>query len=144
MPRLTTYDAKRVVITLGSHTVSGYGEDTFINIAPVGDGTQSLAGADGEVARSMDNNPLREITLTVLQSSETNDFLSDMLNMDRATGRGYFPLQVLDLNGTTQFAASQAWVANIPEVSFGAAVEEREWTIHAVESSDTHIGGNRL
>lgn len=143
MAELKTYDAKRINITIGSHTVKGYAEDTFISIEPDGDGTAAQAGADGEVARSLSNNPLHTITLTLQQTSDTNDYLSDLLKRDRASGGGgVVPLQVLDLRGTSLFAASQAWVVNWPTIENGSGVGEREWALAAV-ATDIHVGGNQ-
>jgi|SRR6186713_991088 len=142
MAELKTYDAKRINITIGSHIVKGYAEDTFISIEPDGDGTAAQAGADGEVARSLSNNPLHTITLTLQQTSDTNDFLSDLLKRDRASGgAGVVPLQVVDLRGTSLFAASQAWVVNWPTIENGSGVGEREWALQAV-ATDLHVGGN--
>lgn len=142
MAELKTYDAKRINITIGSHIVKGYAEDTFISIEPDGDGTQAQAGADGEVARSLSNNPLHTVTLTLQQTSDTNDYLSDLLKRDRASGGGgVVPLQIIDLRGTSLFAASQAWVVNYPTVENGSGVGEREWTLQAV-MTDIHVGGN--
>lgn len=142
MPQVRTYDPKRVNIILGSHIVSGLAEDTFISIEPNGDGTQSTAGADGEVARSLSHNPLNRVTLTLQQTSLSNDALSELLRLDRASGgAGVFPLQIRDLRGTTVFAASQAWVVQKPTVEFGSEVSEREWAIDCVETN-AFIGGN--
>lgn len=142
MAQVRTYDPKRINIVIGSHIVSGYGEDTFVSIEPTGDGTQATAGADGEVARSLSHNPLHRLTLTLQQTSLSNNALSDLLNLDRASGGGgIVPLQVRDLRGTTIFAASQAWVVQLPTVEFGAEVSEREWEIDCV-ATDAYVGGN--
>lgn len=143
MAELKTYDAKRVIITIGSHTVKGYADGSFISIEPDGDGTQAQAGADGEVARSLSNNPLHNVTLTLQQTSDTNDFLSDLLNRDRASGGGgVVALQVRDLRGTSVFAASQAWVTNWPTFEDGTELNDREWALAAV-ATDIHVGGNQ-
>lgn len=142
MAQVRTYDAKRVVIVIGSHLVSGFAEDTFVSIEPSGEGTQSTAGADGEVGRSLDNNPLHRMALTLQQTSQSNDFLSTLLRRDRASGGGgIVPLEVRDLRGTTLFSASQAWVVQFPTVEFGSTISDREWAIDAV-ATDTFIGGN--
>lgn len=144
MAQVRTYDAKRVVIVIGSHLVSGYAEDTFVSIEPSGEGTQSTAGADGEVGRSLDNNPIHRMALTLQQTSESNDFLSNLLRRDRASGGGgIVPLEVRDLRGTTLFSASQAWVVQFPTIEFGSAISDREWSLDAV-ATDAFIGGNFL
>lgn len=144
MAEVRTYDAKRVVILIGSHLVKGYAEDTFISIEPSGDGTQSTAGADGEVGRSLSNNPLSRVTLTLQQTSESNDYLSALLKRDRASGGGgIVPLEVRDLRGTSLFAASQAWIVNKPTQEFGSTISDREWMLDAVET-DSNVGGSFL
>lgn len=142
MAQVRTYDPKRVIITLGSHIFSGYAEDTFISIEPSGDGTASVAGADGEVARALNHNPLARVTITLQQTSPSNDFLSDLFNMDKASGgSGVVPFQMADLRGTTVVAASQAWVVQWPTIENGASVGDREWLLDAV-ITQMQVGGN--
>ena len=141
MPQVRTYDAKRIAIIIGSHIVSGYAEDTFISMEPSGEGTVSKAGADGEIARSMSNNTLHRVTITLQATSPSNDYLSDLLARDRASGgAGVVPFSLTDLRGTTLVAASQAWVVNSPTVEYGAEVGEREWELDAV-ITDFFVGG---
>ena len=136
-----TYDPKSISIVIGANIVTGYAEDTFVSIEATGDGTQSQSGADGEVARSLSHNRLNRLTLTLQQTSMSNDFLSDLLNLDRASGGGgVVPLQVRDLRGATIFAASQAWVVKRPTMEFGGELSDREWEIDCVET-DSYIGG---
>lgn len=143
MAEVRTYDPKKVVITIGSHTVTGYAEGTFISVEPEGDGTTAQAGADGEVARALSNNPLSTVTLTLQQTSPSNDFLSELFRRDRASGGGgVLPLQVRDLRGTSLLAASQAWVTNWPTYERGAELNDSEWALMAV-MTDINIGGNQ-
>jgi hypothetical protein len=137
-----TYDPKRIIITIGSHVVSGYAEDTFISIEETGDGVSAMAGADGEVGRSVSNNPLHDITLTVMATSPTNDYLSRLRQRDRASGgAGVVPFTLRDLNGTTLFVASQAWVVKMPTQEYGATLGEREWALQGVVTTNFAGGG---
>lgn len=139
-----TYDPKRIVITIGSHIVTGYAEDTFITVEQTGDGTTAMSGADGEVGRSFSNNPLNDITLTVMATSPTNDYLSRLWARDKASGgAGMVPFTMQDLRGSSVFAASQAWVVKMPAQEFGREVGEREWTLQGVESENV-AGGTFL
>ena len=141
MARVGTYDPKGIVITIGSNLITGYAEDTFVSVEPSGDGTAAVAGADGEVARSLSHNPLHRLTLTLQQTSMSNDVLSDLLALDRASGGGgVVPVQIRDLRGNTVFAASQAWVVQAPAMEFGSEVSEREWELDCV-ATEYYIGG---
>lgn len=143
MPQVRTYDPKKISIVIGAHIVSGYAEDTFASVEPTGDGTQAQSGADGEVARSLSNNMLHRLTLTLQQTSMSNNALSALLALDRASGGGgVVPLQIIDLRGSTLIAGSQAWIVQNPSVEFGAEVGDREWNIDFV-ATQVFIGGNQ-
>ncbi len=43
-----TYDPKKVLISFGSHSVSGYSDGTFVSIEASGDGISKKVGCDGE------------------------------------------------------------------------------------------------
>ena len=45
--KLKTYDPKKVLIAIGSHSVSGYADDSYVSVEPSGDGTTKKTGCDG-------------------------------------------------------------------------------------------------
>jgi hypothetical protein len=129
MSRTTTYNPKQVIISCGPHLVSGYAEDSFITIAPKGDGTQSKTGCDGEVIRAIDPSEQFTITLTLLQGSRSNSFFSGKSREDKASGDGYFPIMVKDLRGGEIFSADSCWVVKVADFGRGRADTNRAWTI---------------
>lgn len=141
MAGVKTYNPKDVVVILGTEVISGFSEDDMITIKPVGDGITGYYGADGEVARSIDANNSLEVTITLAQTSDSNNTLMNLHLLDKETGGGLAPLSIKDLSGTTIAQASQAWVSNIPEVKFGKTIDSNEWTILTGQAS-TYIGGN--
>lgn len=136
-----TYSADEVTVLIGSHIASAFADGTFVQIEENGDGVTSVSGADGEVARSMSTDRRKKVTITLLQTSDTNDVLSGLYNADRISKNVTFPLTIKDLRGRTMFAASTAWVTKSANVEFGKAVGSREWTL---ETSDGiyFVGGN--
>ena len=40
--KIKTYNPKEVIVTCGTHIVTGYADDSFISIEPNGDGILSL------------------------------------------------------------------------------------------------------
>ena len=74
-------------------------------------------------------------------TSNSNDYLSNMYNYDRATGNGVAPLLIKDLGGTTLFSAPEAWISNMPEASRGLTVDTQEWTFNTGQVEDAIIGG---
>src|SRR5690606_23641120 len=137
---VTTYDPKQVKIVVGAHTITGVADGTFITIEPTGDGVTSVAGAYGDVARSMSHDPRHTITITLQQTSRSNDVLSSLRDVDRLSGgSGAFPIQVTDLRGGTLFAGT-AWVVKKATATFASGTENKEWPLEAVGAFTN--GGN--
>ena len=130
-----TYDSKKVLISLGSHSVRGYSDGTFVTIEATGDGFIKKTGCDGEVVRSADPDKTATVTLTVLVNSDTIEFCQQMYNRDRDQLTGMFPILIKDLKGGLIFAAEQAWVVNSPTRDFDREGPDREITIDTGEAS---------
>ena len=120
-PRVTTYNPKKVTMSMGNHIASGFADDSFINIEYAGDGVQDNTGADGEVVRSIDPSMAR-----------TNAFLDKMFKKDQESGSGTFPINIKDLVGKEQFKASVGWVTKPAAWGRGKAQTNREWEIKCV------------
>lgn len=138
---LATYAPDKVSIVVGVAIAKGFADGTFINIEEISDGVASVAGADGEVARAMSADPRKKITLTLLQTSETNDVLSALYAADKISKNATFPFAMADLRGRTMFAASQAWVVKSANVELGKEVGAREWTLETADGV-MFVGGN--
>lgn len=136
-----TYSPDKVVVLVGGVPMQGYAEDTFFEIAPMSDLVTSQAGADGEIARSLNTDRRGEATITLQQTSPSNDVLSGLATLDGLTAGGVFPVMVQDLMGRTLAVSSQAWISRLPNVTFGREVADREWKITGVFSVYT-IGGS--
>lgn len=139
---VVTYNPKMLVIVYGSREVDGFAEDDMVTIKPLGEGTQIYSGADGSVGRSMDPNQTYEVTIALATTSKTNDYFSNVYNLDCSTGRGILPLTIKDLSGTTVFQANQAWITNFPEHKRGRKIEAQEWVFHTGQVANPMIGGN--
>jgi hypothetical protein len=127
---MLTYSANLVIITFGTHIVTGYAEDSFINLEKDGDGVTRYVGADGEVARSMSLNKCYNITLTLSGASPTNDYLMNLWNKDQQRGDGIEPITVKDLAGGRLFNANECWIVNPPAYNPGATLPDMEWTLN--------------
>lgn len=123
---------------------SGYADGVFCTIEQDGPSFTYKKGTDGTISRSKTNERMTKIVIrTMNTNSDTNGFLSDMLETDEqnpnGAGVGTFVLE--DLQGTTKFRANKAWVSAPAKQTFDRDPNEREWEIHAIRSSIT-VGGN--
>jgi hypothetical protein len=125
--KVRTYDPKKVIVTFGPLIMTGYAEGTFITISRNGDLFESVRGSDGGVDRVNKNAGDFTVTLTLKQTSLSNDGLSLAVETDLRTNAGVLPLVVKDLRGTSLFVAGQAWIAKDPDDENSDSLSSREW-----------------
>lgn len=134
-----------VVISQGdfSHVVSGFSEDSIVSIERNSDTFSLYTGADDTNTRIYQANTSGLVTLPLQQTSNSNDILSQLYDNDRATrdSSGMFSLTIKDNSGRSLFFANEAFIARVPDASFGNTMQLREWQIQAVRL-DVKFGGN--
>jgi len=128
------YDPKKVTINLGGHIAQGFADGSFVSISRNNQSFNLVSGAGGEVARAKSQDKSGTIELTLMQTSETNDFLSGKMIADEGpTSAGKFAFGLIDANGTTVVAATEVWVQQPPTVEYGKELGDRVWTLEAGE-----------
>lgn len=137
-----TYSPDRVIVLVSGIPITGFADNTFVQIEPLTDLSTMQVGADGEVARSISTNKCCNVTITLQQTSPSNDVLSGMIEVDALTGGVLFPLTVTDLIGRTVFAVAQCWISKRPTLTFAREVTDREWRISTGGPSIWFAGGS--
>lgn len=138
---VSTFDPKSVVVTIGGITISGYADGTFLEITADTPQFTKITGADGYVTRVKSNDYGAVLTLTLSQSSPSNDVLSALFNADRLSNAGVVPILIKDLSGTTVIFAATGWIQQFPDTAFGNEINDRAWVID-LANADLFIGGN--
>lgn len=136
-----TYNAADVSIIFGTRQLTGLAEGSFVVVTRDEQTFTKKVGADGEVTRSKTNNKAGSVVLTLDQSSDSNDFLSESHNIDENTGLGIKPLNIVDGSGTTVVFAREAWVQKPADMDKGRDSGENAWTLDT-GPMDVFIGGN--
>lgn len=139
-----TYAPDLVITSVNGVPITGFADGTFISISPAADRFTKTVGADREVARAKSNDNTYEVTITLLSTSLSNDYLTSLLNADKLANAGKFVLQIKDLNGTTLFFWQSAWIKTPPTVEFSKEITERAWVIDTGQADIEYIGGNIL
>lgn len=139
--KVRTYDPKKIIVVFGPVIMTGFAEGTVVSIAQNGDNFEKVKGADGGVDRVNKNANDHAITVTLKQTSISNDALSVIAIADAAANAGIYPLTIKDLNGTSLFFAEQAWIAKSPDDEFGDAMSNREWRLDT-GIAEKFTGGN--
>lgn len=134
------YDPHQLSVVFGVTPINGFAEDTMISIDVEEPQYNATTDIHGNVTRFRVNKNMAKITITLTQSSPSNDVLSSYVEADRINNSGIFPVMIKDPNGTTLFSSTDAYVESVPSTSFGNDNKDREWIIRAT-SINSFIGG---
>lgn len=136
-----TYDPKQVIVTINAVPISGFSDGTFLEIDRSEPTWNTVVGADGLVTRGKTNNFTGTVTLTLKQSSPSNDVLSGLMAIDEATNAGVFPILVKDLSGNSIYFGGRCWVTQYANSTFGKDINDRQWTL-MMDEADIFVGSN--
>lgn len=122
-----TYDPKQIIVTFGGNILSGFADGTFVTAERNEDMWTTQIGTDGEDTRSKSNNRSGSITVSLMQTSDSNAVLSALALTDEASNSAALPLQIKDNSGNTLLIAETAWIKKMPSVEYGREAGPREW-----------------
>lgn len=127
------YDPGKVIVTFKGIQILGFADGTFVKASRSEAAFKTKVGAYGDVVRTRNRNKMGSVVLTLQQTSLSNDALSAALLNDETSGTGAGTLMIKDLNGTTLFESSVAWVNKMADGEFGDDATNREWTVDCGE-----------
>ncbi|MNX76784.1 hypothetical protein D3C86_1083000 [compost metagenome] len=127
-----------------SHRISGFSEDSLVSIDRNMETFSLYVGADNTSTRIANVNTSATMTVSLQQTSASNDILSQLYENDRQSldSSGLFNITVTDLSGRSVYFSDQAYVASPPSSPFANSMQTREWMIH-LPNSTIFLGGNQ-
>jgi hypothetical protein len=146
---LATYSPNQLAVIITqdstgvSHRLSGFSEDNIVSIERNMETFSMYVGSDNTSTRIANVNTSATMTVSLQQTSASNDVLSQLYENDRQTldSSGLFNITVTDLSGRSVYFSDQAYVASPPSSSFANSMQTREWVIH-MPNSTLFLGGN--
>jgi hypothetical protein len=138
---IKTFDPANYSLIIGPHIVEGFADGEFMNLSFQDDDWEHVSGADGEEMRVKKNDLRAELTMTLLQSSASNDYLSTLRSTDQASGAGVVPMLLKDNNGNSVAESIGCWVKRAPDMANSKSPSNREWVLQ-VYRCNVFIGGN--
>jgi hypothetical protein len=134
------YDPKLIHCVFAGHFLDGFADGTFVSFSKAAPPFSKKVGVGGDVARTRNHNRSGTVTFTLMQTSESNQRLSQILAQDLAApnGAGVGSLSVQDIAGTTLFTAAKAWIESDPDASFELESSTRAWVIAYEKLEATH------
>lgn len=138
---VSTFDPAQLLISVGGVPISGFADGEFVSITSNNPQFTRVTGADGFTSRVKSNDYSGTMTLTLAQTSPSNDVLSAFLNADRLTNTGVVPVLIKDLNGSSIYFSATAWIQQFPDITYSNEMSNRAWTLELAEI-DIFVGGN--
>lgn len=136
-----TYDPKQFSIIVGGKIITGFADGSFIKLERNQQAFMLKMGTDGEGTRAKSNDNSGKITITLMQSSSSNDDLSSYAIADQLNNSGVVPVFLRDGSGRTVASAATAWVQKLPDSEFSNEAQTRAWILET-DGLDYFVGGN--
>jgi len=139
---LSIYSPADIIVVIGGVlNVGGYVAGTFLEVNKDLPPYQARRSPDGTTSRLYIKDRTYTIKFTLAQSSESNDVLTRIQQLDEITQLGYFPLLLKDAKGSSLLFSPTAWIENVATQTYGTGMEPRTWNIRAINCVN-HVGGN--
>lgn len=125
---IRSYDAKMVQVIIGVVPIIGFAPESFVKIERNQPTFRMITGAYGEITRVMDTNLTGTMTLSLMQTSESNAVLTTLQYADELGKFGVLPILVIDLSGGSAGFSMTGWIQKPPELEFQKGLVSRKWT----------------
>lgn len=136
---METFDPKDIQVIVAGALITGFAEE-MVSVERNSNVVDDEVGAQGDVARWINNDKRGTITITLLQTSKSNLVLSALVKADEFSGTGVFPTVIKDTRGNDLHIAPQSWIQKVPVASYKAGIETRVWEIRT-SNIQSVIGG---
>lgn len=130
---MKTYIPSRVSVIYGTTVLEGLAEDSFVDAEFMTDTWTDVIDNNGKVTRVGTRDRRGTIKVTLLASSDSNDYLSTMCIADQLSGKGTLPIAVKDNSGTDLVTGAEAWIKKMPKLAKGKDLGKNEWTFTVSE-----------
>ena len=136
---VNTYSPKDVILTLSGYQFTGW---STLSITRSVKGFSLVRGIRGKNTRVRNPDTSATVTISLIQSSQGNDVLSDIHQQDLTFGTGRITLMLKDSSGRSVFHSDESFITGFPTATFSGQFEYRNWEIFCQSTSTYTVGGN--
>lgn len=133
------YSPKDVILTVGGYQLTGW---QSITISRTVKGFTIIRGIRGKNTRVPNVDTSATITISLLQTSQGNDVLSYIHELDLEEGTGRIALMLKDNSGRSVFSSNEAYITGYPVTAFSGQFEYRNWELFAQSTNTYVVAGN--
>ena len=122
---LRAFDPKAVTVKVGGLQLVGFSEEK-VTVERANNSWELTVGCDGESTRVKSNDLSGTITITLQQTSPSNDYLTSIFYADEEYDT-VTDIEVRDTSGRSQIIAAKAWCEKMPDATYGKNHSDRQW-----------------
>jgi hypothetical protein len=137
------FDPNAFHVIVGGNKMQGFSSDTMAKFEFDEEATLEEVGVDGECSRSLNMNRMAKLTISLMQTSDSNDILSAMYAAQRLSSNGndIVACRIEDSNGRLVVTGPECWVKDLPKPTWGKSAKEYEWVIR-IANGEAFFGGS--
>jgi hypothetical protein len=135
------YAPTQVECSLGGRAMNDW---TKIEVSQASDDYDTKVATRGQVAAVRIHDPRREVKITVLKTSPTNDMLSALRKTGMSAAASAFAsiFSLRDMGGTSVLTG-KSFIKRPPDRTYSNTVDEQTWTLTVVSDEQAEVfGGN--
>lgn len=136
---VNTYNPKDVVLTIGGYQVTGW---QSISVTRTSKGFTTVRGIRGKNTRVRNVDTSATLVISLLQTSQANDVLSYVHELDLQEGTARLALMLKDNSGRSVFSTNEGYITGYPPMPFSGQFEYRSWEIFCQTTTSFVVGGN--
>jgi hypothetical protein len=126
---MKNYSFTNVSVTVAGKILSGFAEDIAVEIVTEIENNELMTGAGGDVTRVYKSDTRARITIHLMNNSDDNAYLENLLSADEIAQVGVIPVRVTDLNTGRKYTAPNCVFATLAPVTFGKNLSTRSWIL---------------
>lgn len=137
--KVYTYSPSDVVLSVGGYIISGITSVAAQRNTPA---FKIVRGIRGQNTRVYNKDTSAEMTVTLLQTSISNDLFSIIEQEDEKYRTGRLEISLKDTSGTTVWESDEAFIEGLPSTTLGKDLTDRTWKICMLSTRSVTTGGN--
>jgi len=134
-----TYSASDVKLSIGGYIITGWDNLTINRRVKA---FTPVYGIRGKNTRVKNVDTSATIIITLIQTSQSNDVLSYIHELDIDEGTARITLTLKDNSGRSVFSSNEAYISSYPTKSFSGDFTYNTWEIILQSTQSYTVGGN--
>ena len=138
MSAVLTYSPSEVMVNINAYRMTDL---VSVEVEWSTEAFSMVRGIRGRNTRRQSQDSSATLKLEFLQTSISNDILSELLLSDIALQSSRLQISIMDNSGSTKILSSEAFISSFPTVTFNSNLSSRVWLIK-MPSTEATVNGN--